>query len=75
MSKEVASGLGAEEGTSAVVNENQTALAHVVRAEETVGLVGRLVTCGGIEHISKYFQDAGARLLSAGEKSYKYGKR
>lgn len=61
MSKEVASGLGAEEGTSVVVNENKTALAHVVRTEETAGLVGRLVTCRGIERISKYFQDTGSQ--------------
>lgn len=50
MSKEVASGFEAEEGTSVVVNENKTALVHGVRAEKTVGLDGRLVTCRGIEH-------------------------
>lgn len=61
MSKEVASGIGAEEGTCVVVNENKTALAHGVRAEETVGLVGRLVTCKGIEHINKYLQDTGSQ--------------
>ena len=44
-----------------VVNENKTALAHAVRAEETVGLLGRLVTCRGIEHINKYLQDTGSQ--------------
>ena len=47
----------------------------MVGTEETAGLVGRLICVGGLTIFVNIFRIVGARLLSAGEKSYKYGKR